>query len=222
MRVPCVRTVLSAALLVLIVRGAAAQGQEETVDISFAPDGVSLEDLVSLWSKQTGKTFNYMDSEFRGKPRVSVRGLVRLKKSEIDWFYQSLILTHGFALVPIGPPAADAWRFEFIANSPSLRQSARHVAPSDTAALSRHPAQVFACSFQLQHVSAEQIQRTLSQILVNRNIECVQASSPKSVLVVALGPTLATVGEIVKATDRPENVITPPPEEKDKEKKEGH
>lgn len=175
------------------------------------PEGISLEELLAAWTEVTGHRFSYHDADMRGKPKVRVSGDVEITRNDADHFFQSLIVQQGFALVRAGPPDADLYLVTFIPNSGVLKSSAAFVDREQIPSLSRRPAEVFATSFQLQHIRADQLRTALTQIMTNRVAELMAETSPKSITVIGFGPTLASIDGIIRATDRPENAPEPPP-----------
>src|SRR5258708_2566524 len=74
----------------------------EFFTFSIQAEGMPLETLISHAEAQTGKAFIYSDvAALKGKI-VKMLGTVRMPKAKAFAFFQAVLVTQGYALVPLG------------------------------------------------------------------------------------------------------------------------
>lgn len=200
------------AVIRMIPAVSAAEG--EVITISTAGrEAMGLEELLGWWTEVTDRKFTYNETEFRGKPRISIVGTIQVKRKEADALFQALLVRNGFALVPAGTPGANTWAVEHIPSSQSLRQSATFVPEERIQTIREQAALVFMTTIQLKNIRVENIRSATTQILTNRQAEF-SAESPgsNSITVIGFGPTLAMLHSVIENLDRPMPETVPEPE----------
>lgn len=168
------------------------------------PDGMTTEDLLTTWKEATEIRFTYSDVHFRGKPRIKLNGLVPIAKGDLDTFFEGILVSHGYALVPVGPTASNTFSVEPIESSRYLKSRATFIDGARVAECARFPARVFMTSIQLKEVEVGRARMAVQQILTNRQAEFVQeVQSSNCIVVTGFGPTVAAVAQLVKSLDQP-------------------
>lgn len=174
------------------------------LQVMLPEDGATLQTVISAWAESTGQKFSYKDVHLRGKPHVMLSGITHVKKEDVDWFFQGLIVEHGFAIVPVGPEASKTWSLEPIEQSRRLKATATYIPPSEAASGARHPARIFMTTFALKEIEVSDARMALQQLLVNRQAEWAQeVRSSNSIVVVGAGPTIASIARLVEQLDKP-------------------
>jgi hypothetical protein len=187
----------------------AAVPASQNVTVRFGPGPTPIEEFLAVWSESTGLNLSYPENLFRGRCMVGL-GVTTINRSDLDFLFQSLLVRHGFALVPSGPPDAAIMAVEQIDQSRMLKQSACWVPRDEVPGLDRRPAEVFMTVFSLEHAQAKDVRAPLNFILSNRNAEFVQdVPSSNSIVVVGFGPTLAAVHSLITAVDVPSALKEP-------------
>lgn len=183
----------------------------QSVTVRFGPGPTPLEEFLAVWCDSTGLNLSYAENLFRGKSLVGL-GVTTVNRADLDFLFQSLLVRHGFVLIPSGPPDATIMVVEQIDQCRSLKQSARWVSPEAVPELDRRPAEVFMTAFPLRHAQVKDLRMPLNNILSNRNAEFVsEVPSSNSLVVVSFGPTMAAIHSLITAVDVPSAL--PEPEE---------
>jgi hypothetical protein len=193
----------------------ASSADGENLTVSIDDKGIMLEQFLSLWTSATGRSFTWSDhAQVLGRS-IRVTGIATIKKADADFLFEGVIVSAGFALVPVGPPASNVFSIEPVNQSPTLKQRATFVPRDKLQSLSRSPARVYTTVFLLKHASAPAVRTALSLMLPLRNVEVVHDVMGNAVVVTGFGPTLAMMDSIVTSLDVPETVSSPEkPEEK--------
>ena len=76
---------------------------DDTIDVTFGAEGITLETAIEWASNSTDRPFQFKDTDFRSKPRIMMTGKVSIAKDRIFEFWQAIFVTQGFAMVPLGP-----------------------------------------------------------------------------------------------------------------------
>lgn len=187
----------------------AGGAQEDFYDISFTPEGISLEEAIQLASKFTGKPFHYKDSEFRGKPKIMMTGVVRVPKTRIYEFWQAIFVTQQFAMIPMGPGDGDFVVVESITNSQMIRQRAGYVPEERLREVAAKAGEVIMTTISLKYVKVENVRSAMTQILTNRQSELqAEVPSANAIVVIGFAPTVYALYQILKAMDQPTAATT--------------
>lgn len=177
---------------------------EETIDVLFPPDGLSLDDAIQWAQEATKRPFNYKDAEFKGKPKIMMAGKVKVPVKRIYEFWQSIFVTQGFAMVPMGPGEGDFIVVEFIQNSTLIKQRAVYVPVEDLSKYQTKAGEVIMTTIPLKHVKVENVRNAVTQLMTNRASEIAQeVLSANALIVVGFAPTVYALYQILMAMDIP-------------------
>jgi hypothetical protein len=167
-------------------------------------DGLTVGDLLTSWTAETGRKFVWRDGAGIRERRLTVTGAPQYAAADADFVYESMLASVGLALVAAGPVDSKMFVVEDVERSGGLKQRARFVKSDQLGTLTRSPAQVFATTVQLKHASAGSVRNALTAILANRNVEfTMDVPSANAMIVVGFGPTLATLNEMMTAINVP-------------------
>ncbi|MAG58332.1 MAG: hypothetical protein CMJ83_18755 [Planctomycetes bacterium] len=197
-------------LSLLILVGALAQPtpgistDPEYVDINFGQDGITLEEMIKWWSEATNRPLSFKENDFRGKGRVMITGTVRVEKSQLDNFFQALLHSQGFALIPVGPRHADLRRAEPIDSSRVLKTTAEFVEREKLAEYADQTGRVVMTTIQLKHLPVSSVRGAVTQLLTNRAAEFAQeVPANNSLVLVGFAPTLNALNRLLTVMDIP-------------------
>lgn len=169
-------------------------------------EGLTVGDLLSAWTAETGRKFIWRDGGGIRERRLILTAVPQYGAGDADFVYESMLVSVGLGLIPAGPPESKLFVVEDVERSAVPKSRARFVARENLGTLVRHPAQVFITAFPLQHLTRAMPQNEfgppIQQLLTNRNIEFVSWTG-SSMIVAGFGPTLAAVGELMSAIDVP-------------------
>ncbi|MAG57498.1 MAG: hypothetical protein CMJ83_14495 [Planctomycetes bacterium] len=175
----------------------------ESFQIMAPADGLSLEDFLGVWSEATGQRFSWRHQEFRGRGNVIFSGLVPVRKEELDFLFQGILVTQGFALIPTGPPSSQLYKVESFESSRILKQRAPFVSRDKIQSLKEQPARVYMTSFALDQVDVQSVRSAVQQLVTNRAAEHIaEIRDSNTIVAVAFGPTLAAIDDLLKSVDR--------------------
>ncbi|HYC79369.1 MAG TPA: secretin N-terminal domain-containing protein [Planctomycetota bacterium] len=169
------------------------------------PAGMPIETLIQQAQNQTGKTFIYSDqSQIAGK-KVRLVGTFSGPRREAFSFYQAILLSQNFALVPLGDEETGLYLIENIDQSRALKQRAIYVPHAELARYRNEVGTVIMTSIPLRYVKVGNIRGAYQQILQNRNAEFTQeVESANSLIVVAFAPTVYALKQIIEVMDVPQ------------------
>ncbi len=208
---------LSAAVLSLLVAGllvgrSAAQETrpgEEWFEFRIDPAGLALETLIAQAEAVTGKTFVYSDAVALKGKTVKMLGSVRVPKNEAFSFFQAVLITQGYALVPLGDEESGLLEIQSVDSGKTIKQRALYVSHTDLARYRNEVGQVIMTSIPLKYVKVANIRSAYTQILANRSSELtMDIESANSIIVVAFAPTVYALKQIVEVMDVPQVAAT--------------
>ncbi|HYC79370.1 MAG TPA: secretin N-terminal domain-containing protein, partial [Planctomycetota bacterium] len=196
-------------LLVACVAAASLSAQEtrptDRITFSFGPEGMPLETLIQIAEKETRKAFVYTDQQALKGKIVKMVGPVHVRPEMAFSFFQSVLLSQNFALVPLGDESKGLYLIDNIEQGKFLKQRATFVRAEDLEANRNDVGKVIMTTLPLRYASAAQIKAAVQQILANRSAEFIQEiNTANSLLVVAFAPTVYAVKRIVDAMDVPQ------------------
>ena len=201
---------LLAACLLLGAATATAQDTKPLVTgdrftFSISAEGMPLETLIAQAESVTGKTFIYSDATALKGKTVKMLGSVRLPRAKAFGFFQAVLVSQGYALVPLGDEKKGLYQIENVEQSRSLKQRAPFVHVDNIAEYRNEVGKVIMTTVPLKYANAVQIKAAVSQLLQNRNAELVQEiTTANSILILAFAPTVYAVKQIIDAMDVPQ------------------
>jgi len=167
-------------------------------------EGLTVGDLLATWTAETGRKFVVREDSALRQRRLTLTGPPQYAPGDADYVFESMIQAAGIVLSPAGPPDSKLFVVEDVAQPLGVKQRAPYVHPQDVRNLYRSPAQVFMTAFPLKHLKVDAVRNALSQILSNRNIEfTMDMPSNNALMVIALGPTVTSIGNLLSTLDVP-------------------
>jgi general secretion pathway protein D len=198
------RTTVRAALFALVAAAAPAQ-ETEYFTFSLQAEGMPLETLLSQAEAATGKSFVYNDAAALKGKTVKMLGTVKIPKAKVFGFFQALLVSQGYALVPLGDEKKGLYQIENIEQARMLKQRAPFVHVDNLADYRNEVGKVIMTTVPLKYANAVQIKAAVSQLLANRNAELVQEiTTANSIMILAFAPTVFAVKQIIDAMDVPQ------------------
>jgi general secretion pathway protein D len=197
------------ALLPLAALAQEPKAGEEFFEFRIQPEGLPLETLISQAEAATGKSFVYNDATALKGKTVKMLGSVRVPKSEAFSFFQAILISQGYALVPLGDEDSNLLQIDNVESSKAIKQRAPYVPHTELAKYRNDVGQVIMTSIPLKYVKVGSIRSAYSQILANRASELtMEVESANSVIVVAFAPTVYALKQIVEVMDVPQVAAT--------------
>lgn len=195
----------------LLTRAVLAQPTitENTIDVTFGAEGITLETAIEWASTSTDRPFQFKDTDFRGKPRIMMTSKASIEKDRIFEFWQAIFVTQGFAMVPLGPGKGDFIMLEPIESSRILKQRASFVPVDKLSDFRNKVGEVIMTTITLKHVEVTNVRGAVQQLLTNRQAEFAQeVATANAIIVVGFAPTVYALNEILKAMDVPPAAAT--------------
>ena len=182
---------------------------DDTIDVTFGAEGITLETAIEWASNSTDRPFQFKDTDFRSKPRIMMTGKVSISKERIFEFWQAIFVTQGFAMVPLGPGKGDFIMLEPIESSRILKSRASFVPVDKLGEVRYQVGEVIMTTITLQHVEVTNVRGAVQQLLTNRQAEFAQeVASANSIIVVGFAPTVYALHQILVAMDVPPAAAT--------------
>jgi len=184
-------------------------------------EGLTVGDLLSTWTAETGRKFIVRDEGGLRQRRLTLTAPPQYAPGDADFVFESMLQAGGIVLSAAGPADSKLFVVDDIGQSGGVKSRAPYVHPQDVRNLFRSPAQVFMTAFPLKHLKADHVRNAVSQILTNRNVEfTMDIPSANALIVVGLGSTVTAIGNLLSSLDVPgAKVAEPPPEKEGGEKK---
>ncbi len=182
---------------------------DDTIDVTFGAEGITLETAIEWASNSTDRPFQFKDTDFRSKPRIMMTGKVSIAKDRIFEFWQAIFVTQGFAMVPLGPGKGDFIMLEPIESSRILKSRAKFVPVDKLGEVRYQVGEVIMTTIILKHVEVTNVRGAVQQLLTNRQAEFAQeVASANSIIVVGFAPTVYALHQILVAMDVPPAAAT--------------
>lgn len=201
---------LPSLLLLVAACAAAAAAQDtrpgdDTFTFSISSEGLPLETLVSQAEAVTGKTFIYSDQTALKGKTVKMLGSVKMPKARAFNFFQAVLVSQGYALVPLGDERRGLLLIENVEQGKTLKQRAPFVHVDNLADYRNEVGKVIMTTVPLKYANAVQIKAAVSQLLQQRNTELVQEiTTANAIMILAFAPTVWAVKQVIEAMDVPQ------------------
>jgi general secretion pathway protein D len=203
---------IGVALVAFAAWTAAAKGQDTKPADSFVftiqGEGMPLETLLAAAEAETGKTFVYSDATALKGKTVKMLGTVRVPKARAFGFFQAVLVSQGYALVPLGDEKKGLYMLENVESARTLKQRAPFVHVDNLADYRNEVGKVIMTTVPLRYANVLQIKSAVSQLLANRNAELVQEiQTANSIMVLGFAPTVYSVKQVIDAMDVPQTAV---------------
>ena len=198
-------------LLALVLSGPTwAQGDPSDYrEINLGKEGLTLAEAVEWAAKDTGKSFLFGTKRTLEAKTIFLAGIHRVRRDKLYEFWQSVFVTQGFAIIPMGPDGGEFLLVEAIDSSRILKQRARYVAVEELPGLQRRAGEVIMTTIALRHVQVANVRQAVTLILQNRQAEFTQeVASANALIVVGFAPTVFAISQLVTAMDVPSPTAT--------------
>lgn len=215
------RWMLIAGLLVLTGPRSRAQdpGQEATFTLRGGQT-MEIQELLVAYGEVTGKRIITSPRRKHEGPlvRLSPDRTAVFPRARAEDVFQSILVTNGYAVVPLGDPSLRLCYVTEVRNSHTLKTLARPVTPGELDDAARRPAEVVTCAIRLRHATAGHVRQAMQHIIQHRTAEYIQeVTSSNTLLVTGFGPMVHQVATLVRSLD----VLPPEREEEPVEEGQG-
>ncbi len=218
------RLSIRASLLVALSSAFAAPGYAQNVStegdsliIQFDEvDGTPLDDFIKYCELQTGLLLNYAGADTKDT-KLKFLGRKKIKKEDFWSFFQAVLKSYDFVVVPYGNISAPGRALEgpdtgyFAIRKSSGGQTARPgyiktqapvVSPSELDQFKYDPGIVLTTSFALKYVNAQEATNTLQAYFTDPALESVRAVTNSNTLVMTgFAQTLAQIQRLIELLD---------------------
>jgi general secretion pathway protein D len=169
------------------------------------PEGIPLEQLAKDAEVATGRTFIISDkSPIKGKT-IRFSGEARVPNDQILSLFQSLFVTQGYALKPLGEATSRILVVESIDTAVDLKQRATFIGPGEIDAYRNEVGTVVMTFFPLRYVRLQNVRAALSQILTSKSVEVtLDVESANALIVIGFAPTVYALKQIIAVMDVPQ------------------
>ncbi len=176
-----------------------------TFTLTIPEEGLALDVLLARAGAVTGRTFLFADqSQTKGKV-VRMLGTVRVPQNEAFDLYQSILVTQGFALSPLGQDSRRVYLVENIEQAKFLKQRAPFVHENNLVNFRNQVGTVIMTTLSMRWIKVANVRGAVTQIMGARSAEFAQeVESANSLIVVGFAPTIFAVAQIVHAMDVPD------------------
>ncbi len=177
---------------------------------SVSVDGMPLETFLQQAEKALGLCLVFGDPAGPKGKTIRMTGEARVVLGGTRAYFEAILLSQGYAIVPLGDASSNLALIEAIDTSKNLKTRAPFVPVDELESWRDSVGRVVMTVIPTRYVSPANLRAAVAQMLQGRNIELVQEIPTGNALVVmGFAPTVYAVWRITEAMDLPPTDMAP-------------